>query len=128
MTTKMKFTIGSLMTTYIPMLCSLIIVLHSICNFYERDFFIFSLLGGTSLLVWIYFLWNSYLFGLCIYQRMFTYYIIFCNCIAICDAYIGIPISDLNYLLVYCISFGITVLLYGWFKYKENKFNKLNQN
>lgn len=124
MTTKIKFTIGRLLTTYIPMLCSLIIVIHSICNFYDIDNPIFSYIGGTSLLIWIYFLWNSKLFGLCIHQRMFIYYTIFANSVAIIDTYMGIPISDLNYLLVYCISFGITVLLYGWFKYKENKNKK----
>ena len=115
MTVKMKYTVSKIMTTYIPMLCSVIILLHCIFNFYGSDPHIFSYLGGTSILVWIYFLWNSYLFGLCIYQKMFIYYLIFSNLLAIIDIYIGIPLSDINYLLVYCISFGITILLYVYF-------------
>lgn len=125
MTVKMKYTVGRIMTTYIPMLCSVIILLHCIFNFYDSDPHIFSYLGGTSILVWIYFLWNSYLFGLCIYQKMFIYYLIFSNLLAIIDIYIGIPLSDINYLLVYCISFGITILLYGYFKFRENKSKQL---
>lgn len=125
MTVKMKYTVGRIMTTYIPILCSVIILLHCIFNFYGSDPYIFSYLGGTSILVWIYFLWNSYLFGLCIYQKMFIYYLIFSNLLAIIDIYIGIPLSDINYLLVYCISFGITILLYGYFKFRENKSKQL---
>lgn len=125
MTVKMKYTIGRIMTTYIPILCSVIILLHCIFNFYGSDPHIFSYLEGTSILVWIYFLWNSYLFGLCIYQKMFIYYLIFSNLLAIIDIYIGIPLSDINYLLVYCISFGITILLYGYFKFRENKSKQL---
>lgn len=125
MTVKMKYTVGKIMTTHIPMLCSVIILLHCIFNFYGSDPHIFSYLGGTSILVWIYFLWNSYLFGLCIYQKMFIYYLIFSNLLAIIDIYIGIPLSDINYLLVYCISFGITILLYGYFKFRENKSKQL---
>lgn len=125
MTVKMKYTVGRIMTTYIPMLCSVIILLHCIFNFYGSDPHIFSYLGGTSILVWIYFLQNSYLFGLCIYQKMFIYYLIFSNLLAIIDIYIGIPLSDINYLLVYCISFGITILLYGYFKFRENKSKQL---
>lgn len=125
MTVKMKYTVGRIMTTYIPILYSVIILLHCIFNFYGSDPHIFSYLGGTSILVWIYFLWNSYLFGLCIYQKMFIYYLIFSNLLAIIDIYIGIPLSDINYLLVYCISFGITILLYGYFKFRENKSKQL---
>lgn len=108
-------------TIYFPMLCVIIMIIHSIFDFYEIYLRIFSYIGGTSLLVWIYLLWHSYLYKLCIHQKMFIYYLIFGNCIAIYDDYIGIPINDLNYLLVYCISFGITILIYGYFKYKENK-------
>jgi len=125
MNVKTKFSIGRILTTYIPMLCAILVVVHSIFSFYNLEYRIFSELGGTSVLVWIYFLWNSYLYNLCIYQKMFIYYLIFSNTIAMIDVYVGIPISDLNYLLVYCISFGVSVLLYGYFKFKENKSNQL---
>lgn len=118
---KTKLQIGRILTHTIPILCSIIFLIHCILDFYDIEFKACNYIGGTSILMWVYLLYNSYMYNLCVYHRMFIYYLICSNCISIIDTYYGIPITDAQYLSVFVIGFGTAVLLYGYLKFKENK-------
>lgn len=118
---KSKLEIGRVLTSILPIICSILVVCNSICVFYDIILHIFSYLGGTSILVWIYFLWNSNMYGMCLHHRMFIYYLIFTGTIGIIDDSIGVPISDFTYMLIYVIAFGISIIFYGVLKYIDNK-------
>ena len=125
MSLKNKFEIGKVLTVAFPFICSILVVINSICRCYDVDSIVISYIGGTSIIIWIYFLWNSYMYSMCLHHRMFIYYLIFSNMIGLIDTYIGIPVNDFNYMLIYVISFGISIIFYGILKFRDNqKTNK----
>jgi disulfide bond formation protein DsbB len=121
MTIKKKFQLTRLLTILIPFICTIILITHLIFNSLGYDFKAFNYLGGTSIIVWIYFLWNSYIYNLCIYHRIYLYYIIFANSLAIIDNYLKLPINTHTYYTILFIGFGIAIIIYSYLKYKNNK-------
>ena len=121
MSLKNKFEISRILTIIFPFICSFLVVANSICRCYDINLSIFSYVGGTSIIVWIYFLCNSYMYSMCLHHKMFIYYLIFSNMIGLIDTYIGIPVSDFNYMLIYVISFGISIMFYGILKFRDNR-------
>lgn len=123
MEAKKKFQLARVLTMLVPFICSLLFVIDLVLNFYGYDYRIINYLGGTSIIIWIYLLYNSYVFNLCTHHRIFIYYLIITNSLAIIDYYIGIPIDTINYYIMLFVGFGVAVLLYGYLKFKENKTN-----
>lgn len=114
-----KVKIANLFTILIPFILSIIFVINNILVFNGVKCNLFNYIGGTSLLVIIYFYIISWVFKFCIYQKMFIHYLLIVNIINTYDYYFVIPISDYMLFLTNLSTFGICVILYGYFKYKK---------
>lgn len=118
---KRRLKIAKMLTNLAPFTCTVILVIHLICDFLGCESRIFNYIGGTSIIVWMYLLWNSYVFSMCLHHRIFIYYLILANLLGMTDYNIGLPITTENYCLMLFLGFGISVILYSYLKFKENK-------
>ena len=106
----------------IPMILALTALLNSILSYFGIDLYILSYIGGVSIFTMLFLYLSSYVFKFCEYHRMFLHYIVSTWIINIIDYYIGIPISDLEYLCLQMIIAGISlfIILYLYVKsYKK---------
>jgi len=125
-----KYQLARVITMITPLLCAIMLVFNLILNFNWYEYRIINYISGTSIIVWVYFLLMGYVFNLCTHHRMFTYYLIFANGSAIIDYYYTLPLTTENYYLMLFLGFGISVLLYGYLKFRDNRelTNKSNKN
>ena len=102
------------------MLLTFIILLNSILSYFNIDLVILSYIGGVSLITILFIYVASYTFKFCEYHRIFLHYIVVTWIINIIDLYIGISISDLEYLCLQMIVAGISlfIILYFYLKRK----------
>ena len=106
----------------IPMILALTALLNSILSYFGIDLYILSYIGGVSIFTMLFLYLSSYVFKFCEYHRMFLHYIVSTWIINIIDYYVGIPISDLEYLCLQMIIAGISlfIILYLYVKsYKK---------
>lgn len=92
-----------LLTKYLPILIALIHFINSTISFFYGNDIPLNYVGGISLLSVYYLYVASYTFKLCEYYRMFLHYIVVTNIINIIDFYIGIPINDVEYYILFVI-------------------------
>ena len=102
----------------VPMIIAAICLANTILSYFYIDLDIFSYIGGISLLVLIRFYITSYAYKFCEYHRMFLHYIVVCNFINIYDTYVGIPIKNLDLLLLHCIIAAIFLFIILYLKFK----------
>lgn len=107
----------------IPVLISLMALSNTILSYFKIDLEIFSYLGGVSVFTLLFLYLSSYVFRFCSYHRMFIHYITVTWIINIYDYYIGISISDRNYLCFQLIVAGICLFLF-LILYKNAKTDK----
>lgn len=93
----------------IPMILALTALLNSILSYFGIDLYILSYIGGVSIFTMLFLYLSSYVFKFCEYHRMFLHYIVSTWIINIIDYYVGIPISDLEYLCLQMIIAGISL-------------------
>lgn len=96
-------------------------LLNTVLLYIGIDAYILSYCVGMSLCTWLFVLVSAFVFKFCIYHRMFLYYILSAEVVNTIDTYIGIPISDLNLLIVHFIVAGIFLFLILYFYAKCNK-------
>lgn len=106
-----------LVTKYLPMLIALIHFLNATISFFYGNDIPLNYLGGVSLLSVSYLYLASYTFKLCEYYRMFLHYIVICDIINIIDLYIGIPITDIEYYILFIIITIITMFIVIYLKF-----------
>lgn len=97
-------------------ICSLID--NIIAYFDVNNYWLGSMLGGVSIIPLIFIFLSSYVFQFCIYHRIPLYYVLLNFILSVIDTIIGIPISDLQYLYITLILFGIMICLFILSKYK----------
>lgn len=100
------------------MILAFISLLNSILSYFGIDLYILSYIGGVSIFTMLFLYLSSYVFKFCEYYRMFLHYIVSTWIINIIDYYVGIPISDLEYLCLQMIIAGISlfIILYLYVK------------
>ena len=106
-----------LVTKYLPMLIALIHFLNATISFFYGNDIPLNYLGGVSLLSVSYLYLASYTFKLCEYYRMFLHYIVICDIINIIDLYVGIPITDIEYYILFIIITIITMFIVIYLKF-----------
>lgn len=106
-----------LVTKYLPMLIALIHFLNATISFFYGNDIPLNYLGGISLLSVSYLYLASYTFKLCEYYRMFLHYIVICDIINIIDLYVGIPITDIEYYVLFVIITIITMFIVIYLKF-----------
>ena len=105
----------------IPMILAFIALLNSILSYFDIDLYILSYIGGISIFTMIFLYLSSYVFRFCEYHRMFLHYVVATWVINIVDYYIGIPISDLEYLCLQMIIAGISLFIILYLYVKHHK-------
>ena len=117
--TSYKIELGLLKV--IPMILALTALLNSILSYFGIDLYILSYIGGVSIFTMLFLYLSSYVFKFCEYHRMFLHYIVSTWIINIIDYYVGIPISDLEYLCLQMIIAGISLFIILYLYVKSHK-------
>lgn len=105
----------------IPMILAFIALLNSILSYLGIDLYILSYLGGISIFTIIFLYLSSYVFDFCEYHRIFLHYVVAIWIINTVDYYIGIPISNLEYLCLQMIIAGISLFIIIYLYVKSHK-------
>ena len=105
----------------IPMILALTALLNSILSYFGIDLYILSYIGGVSIFTMLFLYLSSYVFKFCEYHRMFLHYIVSTWIINIIDYYVGIPISDLEYLCLQMIIAGISLFIILYLYVRRHK-------
>lgn len=108
---KALYKTGLILLKIIPMLLALCCLCNSVLSYFNLDACMLSYIGGISVIPLIFLYLASYMFRFCEYHRMFLHYIVFTWIINITDYYVGIPISDLEYLCLQMIIAGISLFI-----------------
>lgn len=105
----------------IPMILALTALLNSILSYFGIDLYILSYIGGVSIFTMLFLYLSSYVFKFCEYHRMLLHYIVSTWIINIIDYYVGIPISDLEYLCLQMIIAGISLFIILYLYVRSHK-------
>ena len=105
----------------IPMILALTALLNSILSYFGIDLYILGYIGGVSIFTMLFLYLSSYVFKFCEYHRMFLHYIVSTWIINIIDYYVGIPISDLEYLCLQMIIAGISLFIILYLYVRSHK-------
>ena len=117
---KIQYRATLICAKYIPWLIAVIYFIALILSCLGITFWWATNVFSLSLLPAICLIMFSILFKFCIWHRLPIYYVLFQNLINSIDFYIGIPVSNLYMILIYCIITGIFVLLGAYLKNKHN--------
>ena len=96
-------------------------VLNSVLSYYNINGEILSVIGGQSILTWIFLYVSSFVFKFCIYHRLPLYYILVSDILAHYDNIIGIPVSNKELFVLNISIIGIFILLIVYFKFKQHE-------
>lgn len=109
------------MLKYIPMLITLFYIANTVLSYFYIDIPALSNIAGMSLLPWIFMYIAATVFRFCMYHKMFLYYILIIDIVNIIDYYIGIPVGDLELLMIHMIITGITLFIILYLYVKNSK-------
>ena len=118
---KRLYKIELLLLKLIPMILAFTALLNSILSYFGIDLYILSYIGGISIFTMVFLYLSSYIFKFCEYHRMFLHYVVITWIINIIDYYIGIPVTDLEYLCLQMIVAGISLFIILYLYVKHNK-------
>lgn len=89
---------------------------NTVFAYYELPTEWMHYVGGTSVLTLVFLYLASYVFKFCEYHRMFLHYIVACNTINFIDVHYGLPVGDIEYLMLHSflafISMVIVLILF----------------
>lgn len=105
----------------IPLVNALGHLLNTLFAYYDIETPWISFTTGMSLTTWLFIYLATFVFKFCIYHRMFLYYIAVVDIIDTVDYYIGIPLSDYNFLVLHIIITGITLFIILYLYVKHHK-------
>lgn len=92
--------------------------LNSVLSYFNIEAPILSLIGGLSILPFMFLYLSSFVFRFCIYHRLPLYYMLISDIISYYDIYIGLEISSRNYFTLNAVLAGITIIFILLFKFK----------
>lgn len=118
---KRLYKIELLMLKLIPMILAFTALLNSILSYFGIDLYILSYIGGISIFTMVFLYLSSYVFKFCEYHRMFLHYVVITWIINIIDYYIGMPVTDLEYLCLQMIVAGVSLFIILYLYVKHNK-------
>lgn len=118
---KRLYKIELLLLKLIPMILAFTALLNSILSYFGIDLYILSYIGGISIFTMVFLYLSSYVFKFCEYHRMFLHYVVITWIINIIDYYIGIPVTDLEYLCLQMIVAGVSLFIILYLYVKHNK-------
>lgn len=105
----------------IPFIIMVCYVLNSLLSYFDINGEILSVIGGQSILTWLFLYISSFVFRFCIYHRLPLYYILLSDVLAYYDNIIGIPVSNKTLFVLNISLIGIFILLIVFFKFKQHE-------
>lgn len=118
---KTLYKIFLVLLKIIPMIISFCMILNTFLSYLYINTEILSIFGGVSLLTIIFLYIASFVFKFCNYHRMFIHYITIQWTINLIDYYIGIPLSNQNFMLLGLTIFGIFLFIILYLYVTTNK-------
>jgi hypothetical protein len=111
---------------YIPLFLSVIFIINTLCAYFKIHFPMLMYIGGVSftLIVLLYLL--SWVFQFCHLYRIPLHYVTIGNFIGIVDTHWVIPLSSIAMIRIYFILFGVMLVAYIWFMYKNRNNPKVD--
>ena len=118
---KSLYKIELLLIKVIPFIIMCCYVINSVLSYFEINTIILSIIGGMSILPWIFLFVSSFVFRFCIYHRLPLYYVLITDIINYYDNVIGIPISNKSLFVLNMIIVGIFILMIVFFKFRQHE-------
>lgn len=118
---KSLYKLELLIIKVIPFVLMLCYVLNSVLSYFNINGEIFSVIGGQSILTWIFLYISSFVFRFCVYHRLPLYYILVSDILAYYDNIIGIPVSNKELFVLNISIVGVFILLIVFFKFKQHE-------
>ena len=100
---KISMKMFVLVTKVTPMLLAFFHLLNSILSFLGIEIVFLNYLACVSIISIAYLYFVSYTIKLCEYYRMFLHYCVVVDILNYIDYYIGLPIDDHNYFVLFII-------------------------
>lgn len=100
-----------LLLKYIPIITGILYIVNTVLSYFYIDIPAISSLVGISLSTWIFMYISAIVFKFCIYHKMFLHYILIVDTLNIIDLYIGIPLDNLELLMLHMILLGLFLVL-----------------
>lgn len=107
----------------IPMVLAGCFLANTILSYFGIETEVLSYIAGIGILPLLFIYLSSFVFKFCVYHRMFIYYIIVNNVLCFIDDKWGIPISNIEFVLLHIILAGISLFLILFLKFKIWKKN-----
>ena len=106
----------------LPNLLAVLKIITLIFNYYELPTFVFTCVGGTSIVMLFLLYLISYIFKFCGLYRLSLNYVSLITVTSIFDWYIGIPISVEAMWRMYSAFTGVFIVLWVivWYKNRNN--------
>lgn len=112
---------------YTPTLLTLFEILYLILSYLGIDGLAITCVGGTSIIFIILLYLIAEVFKFCNLFKLPLYYITTNKIILLADMFVGIPISTIHIFRLYVFIFGVYIILYIIYSYKNrNNFNKID--
>lgn len=111
---------------YIPIFLACIHTVNIYMQYVGMELVIFPLISGTSFPFLLLLFIMSYVFQFCYLYRIPLWYLTLNWLMIILDALIGIPISTLNIFRIYAIMFGIFIIIFIIYMYKNRNKPKID--
>jgi hypothetical protein len=92
-----------LVTKVLPVLLALCHFINTALSYFYIDCIFLNYFASISILTVIYLYIVSYTIKLCAYYRMFLHYCVLIDVLNIIDYYIGLPITDISFYLLFVI-------------------------
>ena len=96
---------------------------NTILSYFGIETEVLSYIAGIGILPLLFIYLSSFVFKFCVYHRMFIYYILVNNVLCFIDDKWGIPISNIEFVLLHIILAGISLFLILFLKFKIWKKN-----
>ena len=95
----------------IPMILAGLAFINTVIAYYAIEAVWIHYIGGTSILTLTFLYLASYVFKFCEYHRMWLHYVVACNVISFIDAHYGLPVGDVEYLMLHSFLMFITMVI-----------------
>lgn len=123
---KKFYKIFLILTKYIPITLSLIFLTQNVLVYSGVSTPILLYLGGSSFIFILLLYILSWVFQFCHLYRIPLHYVTIGNSIGILDKWFRFPFSNIGMLRIYFVLFGIMLIAYIWYIYKNRNNPKVD--
>lgn len=102
-----------------PILIALCYLLNVVLSYFGMNDVPLNYLGGMSFIPLLYLYITSYTLKLCNYHRIYLHYIVIVDIINILDFYHFIPLTNLEYTMLFLILFILAMFITLYLKLKK---------